>query len=96
VSLESSIADTFRRHAKRRGVWVVKMTPEGTAGLPDRICFAPYGRVALCELKQPGKKAAPLQKRRVAQLRRLGFHAEVIDRAEDVPGFFDRWLEPSP
>lgn len=92
MSLESSIEDTFKREAKRRRVWALKMTAAGTAGLPDRLCLAAHNRAAFCELKQPGKPPRPLQKRRIAQLRRLGFHVEVIDRAEDVRGFFDRWL----
>jgi hypothetical protein len=52
----------------------------------------PGGRVAFVEAKAPGVEPEPLQAYYLERLRRLGFHATVIDRVEDVEPFFEEWL----
>lgn len=53
-------------------------------GIPDRLCLLPGGVVFFVELKAPGQKPRPIQVKRIAQLRRLGFRVEVVDSKERV------------
>lgn len=91
VSLrEKPVEDTFVREGKRRGVWVPKGL--GLAGISDRICLAPGGRIAFVELKRPGKAPEPLQRWVHKRLRALGFLVHTIDRHEDIVPFYEEWL----
>lgn len=61
-----------------------KFTSPGRAGVPDRICLLRGGKVAFVEVKGPGKKLRPLQRKRKDELEALGFRVHVLDTAERI------------
>lgn len=65
-----------------------KLTCPGTTGVPDRICLK-AGRAVFIELKSPGKKPRPIQRRRIAQLRAQEFPVFVIDSPNQIGGVLD-------
>ena len=71
------------------GGLALKFVSPGMAGVPDRIILFPGGRAAFCEVKAPGRKPRPLQRRRMEQLRSLGFQVYVIDSVEQIGGVVD-------
>lgn len=81
--LESSIENQVVEKAKKLGVrLVLKFSPAGQAGFPDRIALIPGGSPVFMEFKRPGEKPRPLQRRRIKQLRDLGYCAEWFDDAD--------------
>ena len=72
---------------RKAGGLCLKWVSPGWDGVPDRICLFPGGRIKFVELKRLGAKPRPLQEKRMAQLRELGFAVEVIDSLEGVDAF---------
>lgn len=64
VTLESKLV----HEVERRGGLCWKFTSPGTAGVPDRIVITPTGRTIFIEMKTPGGKLQPLQKKRATQI----------------------------
>lgn len=54
------------------------------AGIPDRICLFPGGRIVFVELKRHGAHPRPLQIHLINKIRKLGFRVEVIDSEEGI------------
>ncbi len=50
----------------------------------------PKGRLAFVEIKAPGEKPRPLQRKRIKQLRALGFPVYVLDSPEQIGGIIDK------
>lgn len=83
--LESGIEARLKERVKQIGGRCVKWISPGWSGVPDRIVLMPEGRIVFAELKQAGKKERPLQKRRQAQLREMGFTVyETVDSYEKI------------
>lgn len=61
-----------------------KFLPFLVAGIPDRICLLPGGRIFFAEIKTTKKTPEKLQKYWHAKLRKLGFRVEVIDTSEQI------------
>ena len=57
--------------------------------VPDRLLLLPGGRLAFVEVKAPGKKPRPLQRRRMEQLTALGFRVFVLDSKEQIGEILD-------
>ena len=70
---ESSIVAAIVRAAKESGWWVMKIHggPHQLAGVPDLLCLR-QGRAVFLEVKQPGKKATPLQFARMKEIETQG------------------------
>lgn len=90
----SDRTDTKEKHVEQKLVTAVKaaggicpkFVSPGTDGMPDRLVLFPEGRIGFVEVKAPGKKPRPLQERRHAQLRALGFPVFILDDPEQIPG----------
>lgn len=67
-----------------RGGWAIKLLPFQFAGLPDRLCLMPGGKVFFVELKSTGKTASPIQRIVHERLRLLGFDIYVIDHTSQL------------
>ena len=86
---EKAIEQKLRIAIKAKGGLALKFTSPGTAGVPDRIVFAPDGRVFFVELKATGKNMTPRQLKMSAVLEGLGHKVRVIDSMEKVKAFVD-------
>lgn len=89
---ERSVEAEFVRQGGARGVWVLKFVSPGVAGVPDRVCLAPGGKVAFVELKRRGAVPRALQRWVHRRLRHLGFRVAVVDTHEGCEQFFREWL----
>lgn len=61
--------------------------------MPDRLILLPDGKMAFVEVKAPGQKPRPLQVKRHAMLRKLGFKVFVLDAASDIPMMLKKVVE---
>ena len=86
---EKEIEKQLVTEARRRGGVAWKFTSPGTSGVPDRLVLLPDGKAGFVEAKAPGKVPRPLQRRRMAELRRLGFYVAVIDDLDQIGGVLD-------
>ena len=68
------------------GGLALKFVSPGLDGVPDRLLLFHRGQMAFCEVKAPGKKPRPLQERRIAQLRALGFRVYVVESVVQIGG----------
>lgn len=85
--MEARVENRLVLEVDRRGGKALKFTPPGWAGAPDRIVLLPGGLVVFVELKAPGKKLRPLQRKRADELETLGFRVYLIDSLEAVDRF---------
>lgn len=74
---------------KERGGMAVKLVCPGCDGMPDRLVLLPGGCIGFVELKSPGEKMRPLQKRRKEQLESLGFKVFCVDDENEIGGIID-------
>lgn len=87
--LEKDIERKLREEVTKSGGLCLKFTPASWSGAPDRLVLFPGGKIAFVELKRPGEEPRPLQKIRIRKLREMGFHAEVLDNPNRIPGLID-------
>ena len=87
---EKYIELSLVREVKAAGGICPKFVSPGTSGMPDRLVLLPGGVMVFVELKAPGQKPRPLQKRMHERLRALGFTVYVIDSVEQVKEII-RW-----
>lgn len=74
----------LREAVEKLGGLCLKFPATHFAGIPDRICLLPGGRLFFAELKGPGKKQSPRQLYVARKLTALGFDCFVIDSAESL------------
>jgi hypothetical protein len=82
---EKQIEQKLVAEVRRRGGMALKFVSPSYSGMPDRLILLPDGKMAFVEVKAPGKKPCPLQVKRHAMLRKLGFRVFVLDAASDIP-----------
>lgn len=87
---EADVERSFVEHGKRLGAMPLKLVSPGSAGVPDRIVLFPDGSHALVELKAPGKRPRPLQRRTFARLEAQGHPVCVIDSKAGAQLFWAR------
>lgn len=90
--LEKEIEKALVEEVKALGGFCVKLTSPSMDGLPDRMVFLSDGKFAFVELKAKGKKPRPLQLKRMADFKRLGFRSFVIDDKKQIGGAIDEIL----
>lgn len=86
---ESAIERRLVTEAIKRGGFAPKFVSPGLDGVPDRLLLLPGGKLAFVEVKAPGKKPRPLQRRRIEQLTALGFRVYVLDSKEQIGEILD-------
>ena len=84
---EKTLERRLASEVRRLGGMAVKQTAQYHRGLPDRIVLMPHGLAYFAELKSTGRKPTKLQDDTMAELRRLGFPAVVIDGTEGLDAF---------
>lgn len=84
---EAYIEQVFIRKVKKRGGLPLKFVSPGWSGAPDRIVILPGKRVVFVELKAPGRRMHPLQKKRAEELERYGFRVYCLDSIESIDCF---------
>jgi hypothetical protein len=82
---ERDIEKKLTKAVKAQGGMCPKLISPGTDGMPDRLILMPQARIGFVEVKRPGARPRPLQERRHAQLRSLGFLVLVLDDPEKIP-----------
>nr|DAP87270.1 MAG TPA: Nuclease [Caudoviricetes sp.] len=82
---EKRIEQKLMMEVRRCGGMALKFVSPSYSGMPDRLILLPDGKMAFVEVKAPGKKPCPLQVKRHAMLRKLGFRVFVLDAASDIP-----------
>jgi len=92
-TLEKQIERYFCSKVKRLGGLAVKLSPAGTAGMPDRLVLLPGQRIVFVEFKAPGKKPRPIQQKRINELQKLGFKAVCLDSYRKVDAFLEAVFE---
>ena len=91
TELESKIEDRVFKWARLHYVRVLKFTPAGTAGYPDRIFWlGPF--IVFIEFKRLGEVPRPLQVERIAELRADGHTVGVFDDSDDAIEFLESTL----
>ena len=86
---ESTIERRLVTEAVKRGGFAPKFVSPGLDGVPDRLLLFPGGKLAFVEVKAPGEKPRPLQRRRIDQLTALGFRVYVLDSKEQIGEIMD-------
>lgn len=87
--LEKTIEKKFSTAVKKRGGIAVKFVSPSFAGMPDRLCLMPGGKIGFVEVKAPGEEPRKLQQSRHRLLRRLGFKVFVLDNEEQIDKIID-------
>jgi G:T-mismatch repair DNA endonuclease (very short patch repair protein) len=85
---ELHIEQALKRAVEADGGLCWKLVSPGTTGVPDRICLK-TGRVVFVEVKAPGKKPRPIQRRRMNQLQAQGFTVLVVDSIDGIKEVLD-------
>ncbi len=91
---ESSLEKRFRLEVEKHGGKALKFNPQGKRGMPDRLVLIKYGQSVFVEMKAPGKPLEPLQKKRAAELKGMGFRVYKIDSVKDIKNFIQEEFKP--
>ena len=82
---EKEIEHNLVMETRKAGGMAVKFVSPSFSGMPDRLFLLGDGKIGFVEVKAPGQKPRPLQLKRHAMLRRLGYQVFVLDAMEDIP-----------
>ena len=85
---ESKIEKKLCQEVKKVGGLALKFIST-VNGYPDRLILVKYGHIAFVEVKAPGKKPRPLQRKRIKELRDLGFKVYVLDNKNQIKTIID-------
>lgn len=81
---EKQLEQKLVKAVKEVGGLALKFVSPGYDGVPDRLLLFPGGKMAFVEVKAPGSKPRPLQRKRHETLRRLGFKVYVLDDERQI------------
>jgi hypothetical protein len=87
--MEKHIEKKLKDRIEKIGGKCCKWVSPGYRGVQDRILFFPGGIMALAELKAPGEKQTPLQRKRQREFEALGFKVFVIDHESKIQEVVD-------
>lgn len=80
---EKIIERYLKKRVEETGL-CLKWSSPGTAGVPDRICIFPGGRVVFVETKAPTGTVRKIQKEVIRRMRNFGAVVYVASTKEDV------------
>ncbi|SCW86192.1 YozE SAM-like fold [Paenibacillus tianmuensis] len=86
---EASLENTLAHEVKRCGGLCWKFVSPGTVGVPDRIVITPDGRVAFVEMKAPGGKLQPIQRKRAQELQERNANWYCLKSNQDIAFFLE-------
>lgn len=86
---EREIEHQLVMETEKAGGKAVKFISPSFAGMPDRLVLLGDGKMSFVEVKAPGQKPRPLQLKRHAMLRRLGYRVFVLDAIEEIPAILE-------
>lgn len=78
IPLEKKVQERIIKRYTDLGWMVIRLINTNKPGIPDLLLLKD-GTARFIEVKRPGKKPRPLQEKRIAQLRAIGFQVEVLD-----------------
>lgn len=81
---EKEIEETLIEKVKKNNGLCLKFISPSMTGIPDRIILLPGGKIGFVEVKRPGEKPRPIQKKRIRQLRDLGFKVYVFGDKKEI------------
>ena len=88
ATTEKEIEQALVKIVERHGGQCLKWVCPGRAGVPDRICFMPCGRVYLVETKRPkGGVLSERQKWWRNKFFRLGFFWALVSTVDQLADF---------
>lgn len=90
---ERDIEQYFIRRVREAGGEQRKFVSPGHKDVADRICGFPVARVALVEMKAPGKKPRKGQIREATKWLEIGVQTWFIDTKEGVDEFIRKMTE---
>ncbi len=91
---EKSIEAYLRDQVKKIGGVCYKFVSPGNAGVPDRLCALPGGRLVLVELKRAKGTLTKLQCFQFLRLRKLQQTIWIIRNKEEVDDFIRHYGGP--
>lgn len=86
---EKAIEHHLVMETEKAGGKALKFVSPSFAGMPDRLVLLADGKMGFVEVKAPGQKPRPLQLKRHAMLRRLGYQVFVLDAIETIPSVLE-------
>lgn len=87
--LEKEIEKALVNKVKELGGLCLKFISPSMTGIPDRIVLLSRGRIGFVEVKRPGQIPKPIQRKRISQLRDLGFKVYVLDDKDRIGGIIN-------
>ena len=87
--LEKDIEKYFMRRVAQVGGRAYKFVSPSNRGVADRVVCLPDGTTHFVELKRPGGKLSPLQRRFAIEMLKLGQSYDCIWSKSEV----DAWIE---
>lgn len=88
---EVEIEEYWAAEVGKRGGFTYKFTVPGRRSVPDRCVMLPLLGTFFVELKRPGEKPTPAQKREHERIRAWGGEVQVIDSKFEVDNFFNQY-----
>nr|DAF01968.1 MAG TPA: Nuclease [Caudoviricetes sp.] len=86
---EKAIEHHLVMETEKAGGKALKFVSPSFAGMPDRLILLADGKMGFVEVKAPGQKPRPLQLKRHAMLRRMGYLVFVLDAITGIPGVLE-------
>lgn len=77
---------------KKENGWSIKLPAIHIAGIPDRICLLPMGKMFFAEIKTTGEKPTKVQLFIHRKLAKIGFTVEVLDSTEKIKETIARYV----
>ena len=84
IESEKLLESKLRKEFRKIGGLCIKLSALNFAGIPDRLCLFPGGRVLFVEVKTTKEKPRKLQNAIHTKIRTLGFRVDIVDKSEQI------------